>query len=217
MRMICMSDTHNKKPRQVPDGDVLVHAGDATIMGSLGEIRTFAKWFGALPHANKIFVPGNHDWGFDKNNPGLIHPLVARSILEYAGVTVLVDASVKLSGLNFYGSPWQPEFHGWAFNLPRGLALRNKWDAIPQETNVLITHGPAAGVRDSVAGGPPLGCEDLRDCVMRLPDLKAHVFGHIHDGYGTTHDSLLGMVRVNASICNENYDAVNFPIAVDLT
>ena len=65
MRIVCISDTHlvhRDGDFPIPDGDLLIHAGDATYHGTQEEIREFNAWFAALPHANKIFVAGNHDW-----------------------------------------------------------------------------------------------------------------------------------------------------------
>ena len=89
--------------------------------------------------------------------------------------------------VKIYGSPWQPEFYNWAFNLPRmGEELKAKWAAIPEDTDILLTHGPAQGHLDT--SGPPyneplLGCELLAARIEEIKP-KIHVCGHIHGGYG---------------------------------
>ena len=143
-KIVCLSDTHNcNELINVPDGDVLIHAGDATGRGTIDEIIAFNKWFANLPHRHKIFVAGNHDWLFETNNR------YARSLLD-SSIYYLQDSSVEVQGLKIYGSPWQPRFFDWAFNLMRGAELAEKWKLAPNELDVLITHGPPFGILDEV-------------------------------------------------------------------
>lgn len=208
MRIVVISDTHTFEDRiTVPDGDVLIHAGDATIEGTPAEVVAFGKWFDAQPHRHKIFVAGNHDWLFQKN------PIQAHYLIQFDGVYYLQDSGITIDGIRFYGSPWQPRFCDWAFNLDRGEAIKQKWDLIPQ-CNVLITHGPPWGILDCVMiGREHLGCEELLKAVGRVRP-KVHVFGHIHGGYGER--KVNGIRFINASICDEGYNAVNRPIVIDL-
>ena len=207
MKIVCISDTHLQGWPELPDGGVLVHSGDATLRGTLDEIGMFAGRMARAPHKYKIFVAGNHDWGFQ------MRPAGSRAILKDFGITYLQDSGVTIDGIKFWGAPWQPWFNSWAFNLPRGEALREKWDLIPPGTDVLITHGPPFGVMDWVDRGEHVGCEELRDAVLRV-EPRLHVFGHIHNGYGR---SRLGRTTcVNASICSERYEPVNEPIVVEL-
>ena len=207
MKIVAVSDTHTfEKDIVIPDGDVLIHAGDATIAGTYDEVKTFANWLHSQPHKHKIFVAGNHDWLFQRE------PSIARSL--FVGVAhYLQDSSVEIEGVKFYGSPWQPEFCNWAFNLPRGLPLAKKWDLIPRDTDVLITHGPPYSVLDqSHPKGEELGCGELLNAVVWVRP-QVHVFGHIHGGYGTHKD---GTLFVNASICDEAYHPVNAPIVFEV-
>lgn len=193
---------------RVPDGDVFVHAGDGTNHGRVDEVYKFAAQLKALPHKHKVVIAGNHDWLFFTKSK------VARRIMREAGVTYLQDSETTIDGVCFYGSPWQPEFCSWAFNLPRGRALAEKWALIPSNTDVLITHGPPWGERDQVRGGEHLGCEMLRAAVNRVWP-KVHVFGHIHDGYGVS--CMPSRPRfINASICTERYQPTNAPIEFDV-
>jgi hypothetical protein len=107
--------------------------------------------------------------------------------------------------VNIYGSPWQPEFYDWAFNLPKnGEELKSKWNAIPSNTDILITHGPAYGFLDDVTGrrGQHLGCELLRDKVLEIKP-KIHVCGHIHTGWGHYFDGHTHFF--NAAVLDERY------------
>ena len=211
MRLVFISDTHcQHKGLAIPLGDVLIHCGDATSSGTSGEVEAFLKWFAAQPHSRKILIAGNHDWLFQEGPD-----LVAMMLVEHPGITYLQDSGVEIDGLHFWGSPWQPEFNGWAFNLPRnGERLRQVWNRIPMETDVLLTHGPAHEILDNVRGGYPLGCEDLK---IRLAAVRPriHAFGHIHDSYGVA--QVGPTLHLNASTCDETYRPVNRPIVVAIT
>lgn len=206
MRIVCLSDTHNRQGRfPVPDGDLVVHAGDFSSMGRRNEVERFVDWFSGLPHRHKVFIAGNHDWLFERE------PETARSLV--GSVTYLEDSEVVIEGLRIWGSPWQPEFFNWAFNLPRGPALRAKWQRIPTGVDLLLTHGPPLGILDVVPRGDAVGCEELRAELARIRP-RLHVFGHIHHSYGQL--EVDGTRYVNAAICNEAYLPVNPAVVVDL-
>jgi predicted phosphohydrolase len=206
MRVVCLSDTHNRQGRfTVPDGDILVHAGDFSMMGRHDELVRVATWLAALPHRHKIVVAGNHDWMFQLDPPR------ARSLL--AGVTYLEDSAATVEGLRVWGSPWQPEFGDWAFNLPRGHPLAQKWALIPAGVDILVTHGPPLGIGDVTCSGDAVGCGDLKRELNRVRP-RLHVFGHIHEGCGVTRAD--GTIYVNASVCDKDYRPVNPPVVVDL-
>ena len=206
-RIVCLSDTHNCSEQiKVPDGDVLIHAGDATIRGTRDEIVFFNEWFAALPHRYKIFVAGNHDWLFQTN------PSAAEELLD-ARIVYLRDSFTVIDNLKIYGAPWQPRFFDWAFNLNRGAEMAAKWKLIPPDVDVLITHGPPNKILDQTPAGDFAGCEELRKKVEEIRP-RAHIFGHIHCGYGTTEQ--FGVKFVNASNCDESYEPINPPVVFDL-
>lgn len=205
MRLVCLSDTHGRHDVHVPDGDVLVHAGDLTGSGSLAEIAKAHAWLADLPHAHKVVIAGNHDHGFQRT------PDEARALMT--GVTYLEDEGVAIEGVRFYGSPWQPWFFDWAFNLQRGPDLAAVWARIPDDTDVLVTHGPPRGILDRIHSGLEVGCDDLRAAVARVRP-TVHVFGHIHEAYGELERD--GTRFVNASTCTLRYEPTQPPIVVDL-
>lgn len=223
MKIVCISDTHTFHDQVVvPEGDVLVHAGDATFRGKPREVLPFLDWLGAQPCARKVLIAGNHDWGYQLDDRAMY---VARC--AELGIDYLQDSEVVIDGVKFYGSPWQPWFCDWAFNLPRGKALASVWDRIPEDVNVLVTHGPPFGILDETgiayqaAGARPnQGCEDLRTRLEHLHSLRLHVFGHIHESYGcenvTWHDPKQSVTFVNAASCNRAYRPVNPPIVVEI-
>jgi Icc-related predicted phosphoesterase len=205
-RIVCLSDTHNRHEKiAVPGGDILIHAGDATVRGTIDEIVLFDRWFSALPHRYKIFIAGNHDRLFETDNR------LAKSLLDEE-VIYLQDSAIEIEGLKIYGSPWQPWFFNWAFNLPRGERLAEKWRLIPDETDILITHGPPFGILDSPPDETNVGCENLRSRVEEIRP-QMHVFGHIHHSYGTVEN--FGVKFVNACACDEDYEATNPPMVFD--
>lgn len=213
MKMTFISDTHGKHEylttkaynNILGSGDVLVHAGDCTNVGKVGEIKDFLDWFSNTDYTHKIFIAGNHDFGFE-----LVHDIAPE--YKEKGVHYLFDSEVVIDGVKFYGSPWQPEFYDWAFNLPRGEKLAEKWALIPGNTDVLITHGPAHGMLDWVPSGQQVGCQDLFHRVMEVQP-KIHVCGHIHCAYGQKYFN--GVEFLNAAVLNERYLHENKPIKLE--
>ena len=213
MKIVLLSDTHCFEPEIREDGDVLVHSGDFMLAGCQKEAEKAAKWFAEASKrfAHAVCVAGNHDWFF--------HDLGFQGTQDFFArhgnnIQYLLDSSINIDGVNFYGSPWQPTFFNWAFNVPRGEAIRKYWNMIPDAglVDVLITHGPPRGVLDQAAPhkhSECLGCDDLFEAVERS-EPKIHVFGHIHGGYGRVRFGE-GSQFFNASICDEAYRPVNNP------
>lgn len=177
MKLVAVADTHNEHDAlNIPEGDVFIHAGDLTTRGTLMELQKVADWMRALPHRHKIVIAGNHDFWIQSNRTRVASEL-------FHGLTYLEDDEVTLDGVRFYGSPWQPWFHDWAFNLQRGPAIDAVWKKIPEGIDVLITHGPPMGYGDLVYRGERVGCEDLLRHLPRI-GAKVHFFGHIHEDRG---------------------------------
>lgn len=219
MRITFISDTHNKHKQvtsSLPGGDLLIHAGDLTSMGYQHEIQGFCSWFNKLEnYDHKVFIAGNHDWGFQDNTEKIME-----IVNSYKGIDYLQDNMLLVGGENYedmvkiWGSPWQPEFYNWAFNLPReGEELREKWAQIPIDVDILVTHGPAHGYLDRVIGGwENLGCELLAESIKSKKP-KIHVCGHIHTGYGYIFDG--DTHYINAAVLNEQYVFAHKPLTVD--
>lgn len=217
-RITFISDTHNKHKQimndWLPGGDLLIHAGDISSMGYEHEIQQFCKWFNSIENYNhKVFIAGNHDWGFQNNSKKVIG-----IVNLYKGIKYIQDESLIIGEgedtIKIYGSPWQPEFYNWAFNLPKSSSeLEEKWNAIPKDTHILITHGPAHGYLDRVVGRyENLGCDLL---TKKLEEIKTpiHVCGHIHSGRGYQRNDHTHFF--NASVLNENYVMEYKPITID--
>jgi len=206
IRIVCMSDLHNiDLSYKVPAGDILIVAGDICSVGIEDEIKDFDEFLALQNHSAKLVIAGNHDFVFEDYTPENAKKLLKHGIY-------LEDDCVDIYGIKFWGSPWQPSFGGWAFNVQRRHKLAEVWAKIPSDTDVLVTHSPQHGILDAV-NGDHVGCKDLANTLQRVRP-KLHVFGHIHQGYGMTKRN--GTIFVNASLRDEEYKLVNQPIVVDL-
>src|SRR5713101_7323264 len=149
LKLCCISDEHEKQDKiVVPDGDVLIHAGDETFEGKIPAFAKFVNWMKQQPHKHKIFVAGNHSLNFQNRDRHF-----SINLLREAGITYLEDSWTEIEGLLFYGSPFSVSFYDWAFGLPKGKATAEKWSHIPDATNVLITHGPPYMIGDYAPRG----------------------------------------------------------------
>jgi Icc-related predicted phosphoesterase len=195
-----LSDTHcQEKSIKAPGGDLLLHAGDISYKGTIQEILPFLEWFEAQDYTHKVLVPGNHDWGFEKAFGVFADECKRRNII------LLNDSGVTLEGIKIWGSPVQPEFCAWAFNRERGHDIRKHWNLIPEDTELLITHGPPKGILDATQHGEEVGCQDLLHKILKT-QVKLHVFGHIHEGRGWEYRN--NCLFVNASAVDRRYRIV---------
>lgn len=218
MRLVCISDTHglHDKMLPMPEGDVLIHSGDCTGSGTLDQVHEFAQWMGEQPHAHKILVAGNHDYCFDRKLRGSSMSALSRELCQQNRVTYLRGESISIRGMNFFGFPWQPIFRHMAFNA-REAELRGRLKLVPENTHVLISHGPAYGILDFIPSeGKHVGCHALANRIEQLPNLMVHACGHIHESYGFSERQADGLKFVNASICTDRYKPTNNPIILDL-
>ena len=225
MKFICISDTHGlheSMAHTLPKADGIIHAGDFCNRGTMVECMRVLGWFNALPYKYRIIIAGNHDLFMDPDHPEQPSSESAiKAILPVSdGFHYLWNSGCEIEGIKFWGSPQQPEFFNWAFNLPRGNPLRKHWELIPGDTDVLITHGPAYGsvdrcpnFADPYGNWVSVGDKDLAKKIRQI-EPAVHVCGHVHASYG---HSIIGTTTyINASICNEGYFAVNKPIAFNI-
>lgn len=224
LKLVALSDTHNRhknikefmnidsmgQDKEPLSGDVICHAGDATMGGTLGECERFLKWYGELNFKFKIFVAGNHDRKFEEN------PQLMEQMCKDNGIILLNDSGIELDGVKFWGSPVQPWFFDWAYNRARNLSeqdlykvplIKPHWDLIPEGTNVLITHSPPYGILDQCPDGRLVGCQDLLNRVNEIkPDI--HLYGHIH--FNANMEKHINSTSFyNVAICNEQYIPIN--------
>jgi len=212
MKLVCISDTHGDHQQvTVPAGDVLIHAGDVTAHGTERDLQDFLKWFGSQPHQHKLFVAGNHDL-FLENSPKRTQALADR-----AGVVWLNDSGTLIDGGHFWGSPITLRFHDWSFMRNPGADIQRHWEKLPDNTDVLITHGPPHGILDRVQRAD--GSEERTGCPQLLAKIlevqpKLHVFGHIHEEYGV--DLKHDIDFLNVSTMNQFYRIAQQPVTYTL-
>ena len=216
-RLTFISHTHNKHEKLngfLPGGDILIHSGDLTGRGYTNELEGFFKWYDKIDnYDHKIFIAGNHDFGFQDEADKIKGLLTGYKTIDYLQDEYMGIQDGDESELKIWGSPWQPEFHNWAFNLPRGEKIKEKWDMIPADTDILITHGPPLGKLDYVKYSyENVGCEELMKRVEEIKP-KIHLYGHIHSGYGYVFDGDTHFI--NAAVLNERYEFQNKPLTVD--
>jgi Icc-related predicted phosphoesterase len=210
MKLVCLSDTHTKhKQVPIPDGDVLVHAGDMTGRGHFNEFISVGNWFRALKDKFKyrIFIAGNHDWGLEVDRRAILHNHFDNDVIY------LQDQSVVLDGIKFYGTPWMPIFNNWAF-MRKEEDLPKYYNNIPDDTEILITHCPPYGILDMESEPRRCGSIALLERVKQLSNLKHHIFGHIHESYGS--DIVADIGFHNVCSLNGEYRYQNPPIIIEV-
>lgn len=218
MKLLHISDTHGshsaldetiKMLVETNDIDVVIHSGDFMRHSmKYMDYESFIEWFKSLPIEHKILVPGNHDMWCEQ----LEFDQEFRKAVVPDDVHLLINESVEIEGVIFWGSPYTPEFFDWGFQL-YGTDGYDLWKEIPENTDVLITHGPSMGVLDMLPTGVFVGCPFLAQRIDEL-EIKAHLFGHIHDAYGLSHEATY--VAANSAIMNEEYKPVNQPQIIEL-
>lgn len=221
--IVCISDMHGFQDKlKMPVADLLLCTGDLTFHGYEHEIKPVGEWFRSLSYAEMVTIAGNHDRSFEDHRSKAEEWLLGAPGERIPNFHYLQDEALELEingiKLKIYGSPWQPWFGSWAFNLREDYQLKEKWDMIPKDTDILLTHGPPYRLRDQVSElgynpGQHAGCRELRKAVQRVRP-KLHVFGHIHEGYGVSRwgDTQI----VNASVNTCRYNPTNEPIVIEI-
>lgn len=208
MKVIAISDTHGYHDLlTLPSGDVLIHAGDVSSQGSKQEVQDFLQWFSDLNYEHKIFIAGNHDFFFERADSDMITSIIPDNVIY------LNDSGISIGGLNIWGSPVTPWFFDWAFNRHRGADIKKHWKLIPQNTDILITHGPVYGVLDRTIHGQRVGCEVLKDATEVIKP-KVHICGHIHESYGQV--QTMDTLYINASVLDVQYRLVNDAVLFEI-
>ena len=193
---------------QVPEGDLLICSGDISVYGDPFEIREFMGWFEKQPHKYKVLILGNHD------RLGQEDPTHFRSMIP-SNVIYLENSGTEIEGFKIWGSPYTPEFGFWYFMGKRG-EMKEHWNLIPEDTNILVTHGPPHGnLGGQLSGGEDVGDMELFNRIFYLKQLKLHSFGHIHENGGKIYERW-GIKFVNAALLDIGYNLRNNPIVVDL-
>jgi Icc-related predicted phosphoesterase len=212
-KVVLAADTHMLHGRvKWPEGDILVHAGDMTSYGSSGELEEFVGWLEQAPYERVVVIAGNHDRVFTRDNSR------ARKILESGKTTYLEDSGCEIDGIRFYGTPWTfndaYDDEHWAFGQRSEPGLQKKWEMIPRDVDVLVTHSPPINILDRTWSKENVGSPSLLAEIAGRIKPRVHVFGHIHEAYGTAQRD--GTTFVNACLCNQDYEPANNPVVVEI-
>lgn len=227
MRVAFVSDLHGNLCK-IPECDLLIMAGDLTptdigprnykqkLDKHVAWVKgPFTDWVSDSPAKETVLIAGNHDFVFQER-PDVVKGLP---------FTYLYNSSTEVGGVKIWGSPYTPWFYNWAFNAPRWYPkgqefLKEIWNTIPNETDIVVTHGPPRGILDLTEWDREyVGCPALFKRIKEIKP-KFHVFGHIHEEYGREVKKWEGTDKqtefINASICTLQYDPTNLPIVVEI-
>lgn len=201
MKVTCISDTHSNyfNTENIESCDLLIHAGDLEAWNE-NSLHKFIKWYNSFDSKYKVCIAGNHDKFIYENNA------LAKQIFKENNIIYLENSMIEIEEIKIWGSPITPVFFNWYFMAERGDAIKKYWDAIPENIDILLTHGPAYGILDYVSNTYNVdhhaGCEELLKAVERIK-VKYHIFGHIHSSNGKyqTKDTTF----INASVLDEDY------------
>jgi Icc-related predicted phosphoesterase len=202
--VVAISDTHGQHEKlSLPEGDLLIHAGDISQIGTKDEIQNFLDWFAKTDFKYKVFIAGNHDFLFERDRRN------AKNLIP-SGVFYLEESQIEIETLVIYGSPYTPEFFDWAFMKKIGTEIKATWDKVPSHVDILVTHGPPKRILDRNAYGDYCGCAQLREKVLEVRP-KYHIFGHIHEAYGIIEGENTNFI--NSSVLDEHYLLANSPVS----
>jgi Icc-related predicted phosphoesterase len=208
MKIWHISDAHGyHNLLTIPEADMVVFSGDCSnyfdSARNAVEVGEFTEWFSALPIKHRLLVAGNHDTSIERR-------LITKQDFEQMGIIYLENEAVTIEGINFYGTPITPQFNQWAF-----MRARHKmdvvWNAVPEDTDVLISHGPPKGILDLTESMQhkleQVGCKNMANRIEKL-NLKYVLFGHIHDCEGCKNGGVMirdGVTYSNGSVVKDGH------------
>jgi predicted phosphodiesterase len=223
IKVCCISDTHGYLPQELPEADMLLHAGDLTHHNDMQDQAAFMNtkfypWWKEQKARLKYFIAGNHDFVFEEF-PALLNKDVFEDYLQDDYASALVD--MRLPRVDFdaptvWGTPRTPTYGRWAF-MGSEMFLEHKFFVIPDNTDIILSHGPPHGILDKNLAGEHCGSKALMNRVNEIKP-KLVVFGHIHEGRDD--ESVFvnehGTTFVNASIMNGQFNPNNPPVVVEI-
>ena len=212
MKVTAISDLHGDRPK-LGGGDLLIVAGDLTARDRLTEYQEFCYWLHNQKYDRKIVIAGNHDRRLQ------VDPF--RFDEAVTGAIYLCDSGTTWNSLKVWGTPWTRWFESVnpdcsAFMLHTEFQLKDKFDLIPEDTDILISHGPCFGRLDYTLYGEDAGSTSLRATVdvLRGKRLKYHIHGHIHEAYGRHEEG--GLITLNVSRMTRAYIPTNKIVNIEI-
>lgn len=206
----CISDLHGHRP-MLEGGDLLIIAGDMTASNIIKAWDNFFCWLVDVPYDQIIYIGGNHDGVLEESISSEEGRKLSQTTRRSRTGEYLCDNGYEYKGIKIWGSPYTPTYGNWSFMEERGEAIKKHWDLIPDDTQIVITHGPPHRILDQV-DGENAGCEELAERIKKLTNLKYHVFGHVHEAFGVYNRK--GVTYLNCSYVNERYEPVNYPLRI---
>jgi len=206
--IVLFSDMHGQYSKKLTQwfmdnpADILLFAGDLQ-MNSYDDGTKFLEWLNSLPYTHKICIFGNHDSNWED---------VMQQVIKYDNLTFLNHDSITVNGIKIFGSPYSLPFREWWF-MKTEQELRELYRQIPDDVNILITHGSAFGILDEAVDGRSTGSISLAKRITELKKLKYHISGHIHENFGKL--KVGRVTHINASILDERYRVVNDPVVIN--
>jgi Icc-related predicted phosphoesterase len=236
IKIASTADIHGILDFKFPEVDILTISGDICPVHSSHHPTTqyywienkFIPWCYELINSKKTkhicFCGGNHDFIFEKilKFPETYH------ITWPDNVHYLCDSKIEIEGINIYGTPRTPIFGNWAF-MSSEEVLSNYFSAIPNDLDILLSHGPAYGLNDTITqypigpsfGDPHIGSKSLKEHIKRVK-CKWLISGHIHSAnhniekYYYDHDNMEYINCINVSLVDEEYVPIYSPFVFSI-
>lgn len=229
MKIVLISDTHgHHNGLDLPKGDVIIHAGDFSGMGTVEDAKIFEDWYLNLPYKYKILICGNHDFCqsniINEEDLKRIEYIESGVLLDcgwrykfHEDIIYLEDSLVEIEGIKIYGTPWAPQFMNWNF-MATESKLEEKFQDIPEGVDILVSHGPAYGILDLTVDGDRMGSFALLEAIKKVKP-RFHVCGHNHNAeypnrlevFAHNHSDF-PTIHINASVLDDRYEVKADPI-----
>lgn len=205
IKVVMISDTHGSHHElQMPEGDLLIHTGDYSSMGSWRELQGLNEWFGTLGYKDIICIDGNHDQYSSSLPREEVQAL-------FTNAHYLRDSEITVQGLRVYGTPWTNRFGDWSF-MESEPELKKRFAGIPEGFDILMSHGPAYGILDKNVSGNHCGSTALLERI-KVTKPRYHVHGHIHESRGLKEGET---VSLNVASLDEWYDIRGEPVVIEI-
>ncbi len=227
INIVVFSDNHGVIDFDLPkDIDLLLIAGDITPFTGSQHSAYQRLWFdnNFLPFIenkakNIVFVAGNHDRMFEKIMKSNEEDSFRATLPKH--IHYLRDSMIELDGLKIYGTPFTPMFCNWFF-MDDENGLDRRFSKIPENIDILLSHGPAFGLSDMISQrcdiGKNCGSTTLLKHVQRVN--PTYFFsGHIHSANHILSDFVYNnkvTKYANVSILDEYYEPLYIPLTVPL-
>lgn len=225
MKVTAISDLHGDMPK-LGGGDLLIVAGDFTAWDKVEQWEQWWAWINKQPYDHKVYIAGNHDMfltpAYHCSPKALVRAMQMHDTMrESIKVTYLQDSGTVVDGFKIWGTPWSRWFEGvnpdcTAFMLKSEFELQDRFNLIPEDTDILVSHSPCYCRLDKTLYGDEAGSRALRDRVdyLRTKKLRYHFHGHIHEAYGAHEEE--GLKTFNVARMDRSYTPRNKILNIEI-